>query len=203
MPGHRVLIGLFGLLALCAYSAAAASPEVTKLFDGKTLKGWTIDERGRGRVAVKKGCIYMMMQKGKLSRIDWTEDFPRTNYELSLEVFWVKGSDDFCRVIFPVGEARSTYGMRGANLGLHTGKGQNTYSNTTGRNVRLSQRKWYKVRIRVTDERVQVWLSGKSIIDVPREDYQFGVDGYAPLALAAWETGAAYRSITLRRLDAK
>jgi len=202
MHGRALPGAIAGILLLCAeLTEAATNP--TRLFDGKTLEGWKVDDRARGRVAVEKGCIYMMMAKGKLSRIEWREDFPRTNYEVTLEVLWVDGSHDFCRIVFPVGSDHSRFGMQHSLLGLQLSDGPDIYENTTKQRVKFKQKAWYKVRLRVTDDHVQVWINGKSTVRVPREHYQFGRKGQEPFALAAWETGVAYRSIVLTRLDAK
>src|SRR5436190_20842573 len=75
------------------------------LFDGKTLKGWKVtDFAGGGEVNVENG--QLMLHSGvMLTGVSWTNTLPKTDYEVSLEAMKVDGSDFFCGLTFPVGDA--------------------------------------------------------------------------------------------------
>ena len=66
---------------------------------------------------------------------------------------------------------------------------------------------WYKVRLRVTEAKVQAWLDGKSIVDVKiagrKLSIRSEVEPSRPLGLSTWLTKAAVRNIEIRRLPAE
>src|SRR5947209_6205238 len=76
------------------------------LFDGKSLDGWKpADFGGDARVFVKDGAI--VMEKGKLmSGVTYRRgDFPKMDYEVTLEGKKLAGDDFFCTTTFPVGDS--------------------------------------------------------------------------------------------------
>jgi hypothetical protein len=71
------------------------------LFDGKSLKGWKETQfRGHGAVSVRDDMI--LIGKGHLTGITWTEDFPQSGYEIRFEAARLEGSDFFAGITFPV-----------------------------------------------------------------------------------------------------
>jgi hypothetical protein len=64
--------------------------------------------------------------------------------------------------------------------------------------------RWYKIRVRVLDKRLQAWIDDKQMIDVNIEGREIStrpeVELSQPLGIAAWETRSALRNISLRRL---
>jgi hypothetical protein len=109
--GLGAALGL--LLALRATAGPPAPREAGKddagwkaLFDKKSLDGWkAADFFAAGKVHVKDEAI--VMEKGKkLSGVTYArDDFPRTDYEVTLEGKKVKGDDFFCTTTFPVGDS--------------------------------------------------------------------------------------------------
>src|SRR5262249_11351743 len=85
-----------------AKAAKDKGPEWNYLFDGKTLSGWEVtDFGGQGDVEVKDGAIVLEIGSD-MTGVTWKRDFPRVNYEVSLEAKRINGNDFFCGVVFPV-----------------------------------------------------------------------------------------------------
>src|SRR5205085_5061054 len=83
-----------GLLAVASHAAAqppAKKPAADKargkeLFDGKSLDGWkAADYTGGGKVVVKDGAIVMELGEAMTGVVYRRGDFPKTDYEVSLE----------------------------------------------------------------------------------------------------------------------
>jgi hypothetical protein len=177
------------------------------LFDGRTLTGWVPTKfGGEGAVRVESGTI--VLERGKdLTGITWAGPRPpTTSYELSLEAMRVEGSDFFAGVTFPVGDSFCSLilgGWGGSVVGLSSINGLDASENETSQSMTFERGRWYAVRIRVTPERVETWLDGRRIIDVPLKGNtfttRFEVDPSKPLGIASWRTTAALRNIRLTK----
>ena len=96
MKSHRM-----ALLLLTATLAVA--DDVTPLFDGRTLAGWSVIEfGGEGAVKVLPDGVLEIGAGTQLSGLVNTNPPRRIDYELSLEGRRVEGSDFFCGLTFPV-----------------------------------------------------------------------------------------------------
>ncbi|MBI1247797.1 DUF1080 domain-containing protein [bacterium] len=189
-----------------------AKPEkkVQKLFDGKTLKGWKINDKGyydeHGEVAVKDGAI--QLPKGDPATgivIDGKP--PKMNYEIRLEAKRVDGTDFFCGMTFPVGKTHQTLiigGWGGGVTGVSNIDGMAAVENETTGYTEFENNRWYKIRLRVQPKQIQVWLDNEQIIDYNPEGRQLDIwieqDTTKPLGIGTWNTGAALRNIELERL---
>src|SRR5208282_6290351 len=74
------------------------------LLDGKSLTGWkSVDFGDEGKVSVQDGAV--VMEKGRpMTGIVYTRgDFPKIDYEVTLEARKIAGEDFFCTTTFPVG----------------------------------------------------------------------------------------------------
>ncbi len=72
------------------------------LFNGKTLDGWKITQYGtEGPVLVSDGKIILNYGDG-CTGVTWERDFPKVNYEVTLEARRTVGNDFFCGITFPV-----------------------------------------------------------------------------------------------------
>jgi len=100
------------VLAGCAGEPAARSPGGTILFDGTSLAGWRVVEEGpfrrHGDVTLAGGAVRLAPGK-PLTGIAWAGDVPRCGYEVSFEARRTAGSDFFCGLTFPVGNAHCTW----------------------------------------------------------------------------------------------
>ena len=178
------------------------------LFDGKTLAGWKLtDFAGRGEVNVKDGKI--ILESGQMTGITWTNgnDLPRMNYEISLEAMRVEGSDFFCGLTFPVGKDPCSLivgGWGGGVVGLSSIDGQDAANNEATRYMNFQTGRWYLIRLRVTDTKLEAWIDADKVVDFTTTDRTISVrlemEESKPLGIATWSTAAALRNLQLRRL---
>ena len=206
-----VLLAIFGYCS-AAEPKAEAEPQVQKLFDGKTLAGWKSTEfGGEGEVSVVDGAIVLEMGNN-MTGITWTDavKLPTTDYEISLEAKRIDGDDFFCGLTFPVKDKALSLilgGWGGATVGLSSIDDADASSNETTSYVDFDRDHWYKVRLRVTEAKVQAWLDGKSIVDVKiagrKLSIRSEVELSRPFGISTWLTKAAIRNIEIRRLPAE
>src|SRR5690606_20673373 len=156
------------LAASSAIVGHAAEPAPRALFDGKTLSGWKSTQfGGEGEVLVENGEI-VMRAGNPLTGITWAGEHPRSDYEISLEAKRVDGSDFFCGLTFPVGDSPCTFivgGWGGGVIGLSSLDGFDASENETTRYQEFENGKWHKVRVRVTDDKIETWLDGQQMAD--------------------------------------
>lgn len=201
------------LLWTAGYSAFAVADEPAgrALFDGKTLGDWKVVKDGffdrSGKVSVEQQTI-RLEAGGPGTAIVWRGEMPTTNYELSLEAKRISGSDFFCGITFPVGDQFCTFvagGWGGGVTGLSNINDMAAVENETTDFINFQQDKWYRIRLRVTDERIQVWIDNKKMVDVERANKKFSIwweqEPLRPLGIASWHTTAALRAIRLERLN--
>jgi Domain of Unknown Function (DUF1080) len=180
----------------------------TPLFDGKTLKGWKISKfGGEGPVTVEDGRIVLGFGSD-LTGIHTERKLPKINYEVEVEAMRVDGSDFFCGLTFPVKDDPCSLiigGWGGGVCGLSSLDGQDASENETTTYREFKKGEWCKVRLRVTDKKIQAWLDGKEIVDVETTGRRIGiryeVEPSRPFGFAAWQTTAALRNIRIRELS--
>jgi hypothetical protein len=185
-----------------------AQTEWQGLFDGKSLGLWKSTEfGGEGEVTVEDGQI-VLATGNDLTGITWTgRDLPTSRYEIEVRAMRLGGIDFFCGLTFPVQTSFCSLivgGWSGTVIGLSSIDGRDAARNeTTVRRV-LDDKRWYLARVRVEDERIQVWLDDERIIDVNIAGRKIGirpeVSDSKPLGIASWRTRAALKDIRLRRL---
>jgi len=191
-------------------------PNVTKempqteisLFDGKSLGQWKItDFGGQGDVYVKDGAIYLEMGND-LTGVNWTGSLVRMNYEITLEAMRVSGSDFFCGLTFPVADNPCSLilgGWGGGVCGLSNIDYYDAANNETTKFISFEDNKWYRVRLRVTPDRIQAWLDDEELVNIEttgrKIDIRAEVDLSQPLGIATWQTAGAVRNIRLLRLE--
>lgn len=179
----------------------------TELFNGRNLDGWEVSKfGGGGEIYVEEGQIVLDFG-ASLTGLRYRGEVPPSNYELSLEGQRSDGTDFFCALTFPVGQEHCSLilgGWGGAVVGLSSIDGKDASENDTTQYIGFKKGQWYSVKVRVTDERIQVELDGKQIIDQSRADHRFSVrrevELSRPLGIASWETRARIRNIRLRKL---
>lgn len=177
------------------------------LFDGKSLGQWKItDFGGQGDVYVKDGAIYLEMGND-MTGVHWTGPLVRMSYEITLEAMRVDGSDFFCGLTFPVADKPCSLilgGWGGSICGLSNIDYYDAANNETTRVVSFENGKWYRVRLRVTPDRIQAWLDDEELVNIEttgrKIDIRPEVDLSQPLGIATWCTTGAIRNIHLRRL---
>ena len=214
--GLWIVVGI--ILSLCGPAAAQQEappkdkPEATwkTLFDGKSLAGWkSTPFGGEGKVYVKDGTI--VMETGSdMTGVTWTGKPPRNNYEIALEGMRIDGTDFFCTTTFPVGQEYCSLvmgGWGGSTVGLSSIDSYDASENDTTKAVSFEKKKWYRVRIRVTDAKIEAWIDDRQIVDQSREGRKFSVRSEVelsrPLGIATWETTGAVRNVRIREINPK
>ena len=189
---------------------AAQAPEgVTRLFNGRDLAGWKVLSEDffdrAGKVHVKDGRLHLEAGRDQTG-IAWQGDFPQDEYEVCLEAMRVEGGDFFCGMTFPVGGSRATLivgGWGGSVVGISNVDDFAADENETTKTMEFEQNRWYGIRLRIADGKVQAWIDEEKVIDLATAGRRFNVwmqqDSVKPFGVATWCTGAAIRDFTLRR----
>jgi len=183
-------------------------PDEKVLFNGISMDHWEVlDYEGHGEVTVADSCI--IIGKGELiSGIRWTDDFPISNYEVTLKAKRVNGNDFFCGMTFPVRDSYLTLilgGWRGALSGLSCIDGYDAANNQTGIVYGFGTGWWYDVRLRVTDEKVEAWVSDEKLVDFTigksRLSLRSEVESSVPFGITTYKTTGAIRDIRLKYIN--
>ena len=179
------------------------------LFDGKTLKGWKSSNfGGEAEVDVEDGAI-IIDRGSSMTGITYTGgDFPKTNYEVTLEGKRLKGIDFFCTTTFPVGDASCSLvvgGWAGAVVGLSCVDGKDASENETRKTMGFDNNRWYKVKIRVTPERIKAWIDGAQVVDLATKGRKIAVRADVelsrPFGICTYDSIGAIRNIRVRQLS--
>jgi hypothetical protein len=178
------------------------------LFDGKTLTGWkSSDFYGAGKVDVKDGII--VMDKGKLmTGITYQKkDFPKMDYEVTLDGKKLDGRDFFCTTTFPVGDSFCSLvvgGWSGSVVGLSSINMEDAAHNETRTDREFKHDQWYHVRIRVTPQRIEAWIDRDKVVDQETTDRTISTriecNASKPFGVATYQTTGAVRDIRVRTL---
>ena len=194
--------------------ASTSKPEKDgwiSLFDGKTLGQWAeTDFSGKGEVSVdKKGNLVLGMGI-ELTGVHWTgKDYPKLNYEINLEAKRTQGGDFFCALTFPYGESNASLilgGWGGALVGISSIDDFDASENETGDVYVFEENRWYKIKLRVTKEKLEAWVDDKQIVDLEVENRKISmrtgeIELSAPLGIATYSTTGVIRNIRTRKLD--
>lgn len=182
-----------------------------KMFDGKTLKGWKVPQYGGdGEVAVKDGTIVIGMGV-EMTGITWTGKLPTENYEVMLEAKRTKGYDFFATTTFPIGKSSCSFvvgGWAGTVVGLSCVDYYDAADNVTSQFMAFKDNQWYKIRIRVSEKKIECWINDDKMVDLLREEggkpHRFEVRSecelYCPLGVSTWCTEGVVRNVKIRRL---
>jgi hypothetical protein len=183
------------------------------LFDDETLAGWKVtDFAGHGEVTVEprfRGAPAIVCEMGAmLTGITWTNKPPQPPYELELEAMRVDGHDFFCGLTFPAGDGHCSLivgGWGGGLVGISSLDGMDASENETTKFAAFESDRWYAIRVRVTEDKIEAWIDKDKMVDVVITDRKVTVrpgdiESSQPLGLAAFMTRAAYRNIRMRDL---
>lgn len=177
------------------------------LFDGKSLKGWKAPQfGGEGEVTVKDGCIQLAMGNS-MSGVTYTGPLPKIDYELTLEGKRTNGNDFFCTTTFPVGKSPCSLvvgGWGGTVVGLSCIDFYDASDNPTTKFMDFKNNRWYRVRIRVTDAKIEAWIDDEKQVDMITAGHKVSIrdecDLCQPLGVASWSSEAMLRNIRIRKL---
>jgi len=190
-----------------ALLVACGSP-AWRLLDGKSLGAWKVTEYGgQGAVTPENGALRVGMGN-PLSGIHWSGvECPRTNYEFGLEAMKIDGSDFFCGIIFPVGKESCSFiagGWGGGVTGLSSVDAMNASENETTTHRSYAKNRWYLFRLRVTPEKIEVWIDKDKVVDLDLSNRHLSVhpsvELACPLGIANFSTTSLFRNVTLKKL---
>ena len=115
--------------------------------------------------------------------------------------------DFFCGLTFPVRDSHASFvvgGWAGTVIGLSSINGLDASENETTQYEKLEHNKWYQIRVRVADGKVECWLDDKQMVDVELEGKRIGtrieVDPNKPLGICCYNTEAGLKDIQLKSL---
>lgn len=177
------------------------------LFDGKSLKNWESTEfGGEGEVTLKEG--NMVLSYGvDLTGVNYVKPLPKNNFEVELEAKRVDGSDFFCGLTFMVDESPCSLiigGWGGGLCGLSSLDGNHAPENETATYQEFEKGKWYKIRLKVHQDRIQAWIDDKQIVNVDISDRKLSIRAEVelskPFGIATWKTTGALRNIKIREI---
>ncbi len=185
----------------------------TVLFDGKSLDGWQIldkiDFDRHGKVRVEDG--EMILETGLfMTGVRWKGEFPTMDYEVRFETRRIDGHDFFCGMTFPVADSHCSLilgGWGGMLTGISSIDGFDASENETTGSIEFENKKWYKVRLRVSKEKLEAWVHDgereHKIVDIQHTDRELSVrwemDTMPPFGFATYSTTGGFRNIVLIR----
>jgi hypothetical protein len=197
-------------------TAAAAQPPAPvegegwrTLFDGKSLAGWRVTEfASGGRVEVQHGLLVFWMGDPFVG-VNYTNEVPKGNYEVAFEAMRVAGSDFFCGLTFPVHDSHCSLivgGWGGGVVGISSIDGADASENETTQFITFETGRWYRIRVRVTEQKLEAWIEQKKIVDLVttgrKISTRFGdIELSKPFGLASWSTSSAFRGIRIRDVE--
>lgn len=190
--------------------AVAEKSEVmdkNSLFDGKTLDGWKVTEYGtQGTVSVSEGKIILNYGDG-CTGITWEKEFPKVNYEVTLEAQKTVGNDFFCGITFPVNDEFCSLivgGWGGPVVGLSCIDGEDAAHNSTRILKKFDKNVWYKIKLQVTDEKIIAWIDDEKLVDFSYAGHRLSlraeVELSKPFGFFTWETTGEMKNIRLEKL---
>jgi hypothetical protein len=179
------------------------------LFDGSSLNGWRVTDFGVvGRVELQHGLMVFWMG-GPFMGVNYTNEVPKLNYEVSLEAMRVAGEDFFCGLTFPVGDSFASLivgGWGGSVVGISSIDGADASENETTQTMSFATGRWYHVRLRVSEQKLEAWIDQKKVVDVATTGHKFSLRAgdiklSKPFGLTSWLTTAAFRDIKIRDVE--
>jgi hypothetical protein len=176
------------------------------MFDGQNLAGWRETAfAGHGEVLCQSGDVILNMGS-PFTGINWTNEFPKMNYEVALDAMRVMGTDFFCGLTVPVGTNFCSLivgGWGGSLVGISSLDGMDASENETTKFKNFESGRWYRIRLRVTEKKIQAWIDTEKLVDVAIAERRISVRAgdielSEPFGLAAWQSTAAMREIKFR-----
>ncbi|MFO7973496.1 MAG: hypothetical protein R6V12_02540 [Candidatus Hydrogenedentota bacterium] len=173
----------------------------------KSWKDWRIADFERTGAVYVEGDVLLLEMGNDMSGITRVGEFPKMNYEITLDAMRVGGDDFFCGLTFPVNDDPCSLvlgGWGGTTCGLSCLDYNDAANNETTRYREFNKGQWYAVRLWVTPDRIQAWVDDEELVDVNTEgrdiDIRWEMEPCVPLGIATWRTSGAIRNIRIREL---
>ena len=180
------------------------------LFNGKDLGAWEVTQYGgEGEVFVNEDGNMEFGFGAVITGVNWAESVPATsNYEITLDAMKLDGTDFFCALTFPVKDSHATLvmgGWGGGVVGISCVDDLNASENETMNIEGFENDVWYKVRVRVTDDKLNAWIDDEEKVDLDLEDRKISllpgdIELSVPIGIASFQTRSQYRNIVWRNL---
>ena len=187
-----------------------ADREMVELFDGKELGLWEVTQYGgEGDVFVTEEGELEFGFGAILTGVHWGEETPRlSNYEISLEAMKLDGTDFFCALTFPVKQSHATFvigGWGGGIVGLSSVDDLDASENETMNIEGFDENVWFKIRVRVTEDKIEAWIDEDQMVDLDLKDRKISlrpgdIELSVPMGIASFQTRAKYRNIVWKNL---
>lgn len=198
---------LFALALLGGCRTAPPAPAWQQLFDGQGLGAFTsTDFGGQGEVAVRDGRLQLGIGN-PLTGVTWTGTPPHGDYEIELVGRRDEGSDFWCGLTFPVGDAHLTLvlgGWGGSLCGLSSLDGNDAAHNSTRVLRAFPNGRDHTVHLSVTAAHVAVRIDGQPLLAADLRGHTLGlrpeVQLSRPLGLAAFACDASFTAVRWRPL---
>ena len=209
------LPAVFSAMLIATVLSGGDKINETVLFDGKTLNDWQVlDAGGSGKVEVKDGQMLIGIGDSLTGVIYKNADkLPVTNYEITFDAQRLEGDDFFCGLTFPVGNLKTCAtlicgGWGGSVTGISCIDGLDASENATGHFHKWEDKKWHRIKLRVTPETIIVWANDEKIIEVEIKGRKIGlrsgsIEDYAPLSFTTYQTAAAIKNVVLTPIKDK
>ena len=190
---------------------AAAPTEATDwvpLFNGRDLTGWQVANiSAHGPVTVTNGTLVLDVGN-PMTGVTRTATPATLDYEVSLEAKRLAGEDFFCGLTFPIGTNHCSLivgGWGGGVVGLSSLGGYDASENETTTFQEFKSGPWYRIRLRVTANRVEAWIDAKRVVNVDIRERLISVrhgdiEECQPFGLATYMTSTAFRDLRFRPL---
>ncbi len=208
-PTRRRFLAITILASLCtsAFHSNADEAEWVPLFDGKALGQWKeTDFAGKGEVSVKDGQI-ILGTGGDITGVNLAAAPAKMDYEVEFKAMRVQGDDFFVGFTFPVGEKHVTFiagGWGGTVTGISNVNSENASENETTQFKKYENGHWYRVRVKVTKAKLDVWIDDEQMVKLELEGKQLSmrageIESSAPFGFASYRTNAALKEIRWRK----
>ena len=191
-----------------AAQATAADDKTISLFDGKTLKNWKSSEfGGDAEPQVEDGKLIVGVG-ATLSGVTYTGPaLPKVDYEIELDAQKLSGDDFFVGLTFPYKDNFATLvlgGWGGGLVGISSVDNMDAANNDTGTTMNFERKKWYHVKVRATDKKIEAWVDNEQVVNLETEgkkiDLRVDIENARPFGLATYQTAAGYKNIVVRKL---
>lgn len=208
MTLRRGIASGFALVTLL--SGCATAPPVgiwIDLFDGRTLAGFVAtDFSGNGSIGVENGAL-VLAPGTPFTGVNYTGNLPASSFEVELRGARLAGDDFFCCLTVPVGASHCSLvvgGWGGRLIGISSLDDMDASENETTSFQEFETGRYYDIRLRVADQRIQAWIDGKPVVDVSLADHQVSVrwevEPSRPFGIATYETRAGFTRVRYRAL---
>ncbi|MBK8093937.1 MAG: hypothetical protein IPK32_18695 [Verrucomicrobiaceae bacterium] len=161
------------LLVLLTHCDKPAAKRQWRLFDAPHAAAWkSAGVVGEGKSALVDGELTLSTgEPMTCMRMEAFQApaFPTQRYRIEFETMRTEGADFFGSLTFPVrGRDHLTLilgGWGGSLVGLSSIDGEDASNNSTRGNLDFVNGRWYRVKIELRDEEVQVWIDGRLYVN--------------------------------------